>query len=46
MYDNQMSVFSQQMDCEPKLQECNKRLDSAKLQVRPFPPPPRPRRRP
>jgi hypothetical protein len=33
MYDNQMSVFSKQMDCEPKLQECSKRSDSMKLQV-------------
>jgi len=33
MYDNQMSVFSQQMDCEPKLQECNKKTDGLKQQV-------------
>ena len=35
MYDNQMSVFTQQMDCEPKLQECNKRTDGFKAQVAP-----------
>ncbi len=28
-----MSVFSKQMDCEPKLAECSKRSDSMKLQV-------------
>ncbi len=33
MYDNQMSVFSKQMDCEPKLADCGKRSDSMKLQV-------------
>jgi hypothetical protein len=33
MYDNQMSVFSQQMECEPKLQECNKKIDNLKVQV-------------
>ena len=33
MYDNQMSVFTQQMECEPKLKECNKLRDSMKQQV-------------
>ena len=31
-----MSVFSKQMDCEPKLAECSKRSDSMKLEVLPL----------
>jgi hypothetical protein len=33
MFDNQMSVFTQQLEFEPKFQECEKKAESMKLQV-------------
>ena len=32
-YDNQMAVFTRQLECEPKLEECNKKAEQARLQV-------------
>ncbi len=29
-----MAVFTRQLECEPKLEECNKRAEQARLQVR------------